>query len=59
MLILQYENEKGIVHIFQDTYLESFQIKQLIKMYDFEHINHAHIFSVYVISFFISNIFRI
>ena len=58
LILVQYENEKGIVHIFQDTYLESFQIQQLTKMYCFEHINHAHIFSVHVIFFFISNIFH-
>ena len=34
------KNEKGQVHILQDTYFESFQIHQLAKIYCFEHTIH-------------------
>ena len=41
MLILMREkNEQDQAHIFQDTYLESIQIHQLIIVYCFEHTNH-------------------
>ena len=38
--LVQYENEKGQVHIFQDKYFKKSQIHLLTIMYYFEHINH-------------------
>ena len=41
LIMVQQENEQGKIHIFQDTYSESFQKPQLPIMYNFEHTNHS------------------
>ena len=39
LTLLRNVNEQNQTHIFQDTYLESFQIHHLTIVYRFEHIN--------------------
>ena len=41
LILVRKYNEQGQVHIFPDTYFESFQTHQLTIMCDFEHTNHV------------------
>ena len=43
LTLLRNENEQNQTHIFQDTYLERFQIHHLTIVYRFEHINHDNL----------------
>ena len=40
LILVQKENEQDQAHIFQGTYLKSYQIHQLTRMYHFEHTNY-------------------
>ena len=69
LILVQYENEQGQVHIFKDTYLGSCQIHQLTIMYHFEQTNHDINLNFLFLKFyrlffwvrviFISNIFHV
>ena len=40
LILMQEKNNQGQVHMFQDTYFESFQMHQLTIMHSFEDANH-------------------
>ena len=46
LFLVQEQNELVQAHIFEDTYVESFQIHQLTMVYHFKHINHDNLLNL-------------